>query len=323
MSYLIPKGPYSRLKIYKVAVSTPEDKIRQNTSDFNYEVTLPYTITDVVGMALVEWSFPRDIIPSFYPTTTQLIGNENVDFRLANPDIAAGFTDFTMEFPTKFLTYLEPSDNASSYIDVLETLLNEAISANPVWAGKVKITVLPQAFQATLMIISNIDITLPATTTTTMTLLFASGPNSATSAHLEMGWPVKADYVSSSTLFFTNNGSQGFESPAPTQLRVAKYLDVFVKESSSKPLQRIFVRDSNYITNIFSTEGVNRFTIDTDNPARKLTNLHIRLRYEEKGDPGDFIGKPILIPHNLTFHIISLVDENHANPSYVKQSLTY
>jgi hypothetical protein len=323
MSYVTPIGPNSRLKIYKVAVSTPEDKVVQNKSDFNYEVILPYTITDVVGIALVEWSFPKDIIPSFYPTTTKLTGNEHVDFRLANTDIAAGFTDFTMEFPTKFLTYSDPSDSASSYIEVLSSLMNEAINANPVWAGKVKITVLPQVFLATLIVISNIDITLPSTTTTTMTLLFASGPNSATSAHLEMGWPVKADYVSSSTLFYVNTGSQAFESPAPTQLRAAKYLDVSVKESSLRPLQRIFVRDSNYVTNIFSTEGINRFTIDTDNPARILNKLHISLRYEGEGDPGDFIGKPILIPHAMTFHIISLVDENHANPSYVKQSLTY
>ena len=56
MSYLFPKGPNARYKIYKVSVSTPEDKVLQNTSDFNYEVELPYAITDVVGMSLVEWT---------------------------------------------------------------------------------------------------------------------------------------------------------------------------------------------------------------------------------------------------------------------------
>ena len=325
MSYILPKSLNSRLKIYKVSVSTPEDKIVQNTSDFDYEVTLPYQINDVIGMALVEWSFPKDIIPSFYPTTTRLTGNKSIDFRLENIDVANGPQDFSVEFPTKYLSYDNPSDSASSYIEVLAQLMNDAISASPGWKDLVRISVVPSALRATILIVSNIDITLPATTFTQLTLLFNSGPNSDTSAHLEMGWPVKADYTSSSTLFYLNTGAQALESPSPVKLRSAKYIDVFVKESSQKPLQRVFVRDDNYITNIFSTTGVNRFSIDTDNPPRIIKKLHISLRYQGAGDPGSFIlnNTPILIPHSFTFHIISLVSEENKNPTYVKQSLTY
>lgn len=322
MSYLYPKGPNSRFKIYKVAVSTPEDKVLQNTSDFNYEVTLKNAITDVVGISLVEWSFPNDIIPSFYPTTTNLTGNNMLDFSLFNPDIWPVAENFQVRFPTKFFKYQNPGDPASDYTVALAQLMNTAIDANPNWTGKVRITVPPQALQGTLLIVSNTDVTLPPTTTTELKLLFASGPNTAVNSAEAMGFLVQ-DYTSSSNIIYLNNGSQVIESPRPVNLRAANYIDVFVEESNLKPLQRIFVDDDNYTTNIFSTEGVNRLSIDTDNPPRRLDKLHISLRYEGEGDPGNFLTTPILVPHALTFHIISLVDENQRNPSYVKQSLTY
>ena len=103
MSYLFPKGPNARYKIYKVSVSTPEDKVLQNTSDFNYEVELPYAITDVVGMSLVEWSFPRDVIPSFYPTTTNLVGNIYLDFRLEKPGYRRSSWRFHRVLPYEIL----------------------------------------------------------------------------------------------------------------------------------------------------------------------------------------------------------------------------
>lgn len=322
MSYLYPKGPNSRLKIHKVAVSTPEDKILQNTSDFNYEVNLKYAITNVVGIALVEWSFPRDVIPSFYPTTTKITGNNMLDFELFNPDIAPLPQQFSVRFPTKFLSYQNPGDPSSDYTVVLSQLMNQAIDSVVLWRDRVRITVPPQPLFSTVMIVSTIDTTLPPSTSTQLKLLFASGPNTGVNASEPMGFEL-LDYTSSTTLVYLNNGSQVIESPRPTRLRAANYIDVFVAEANQQPLQRVFVRDENYTTNIFSTEGVNRLAIDTDNPPRRIDKLHISLRYQSEGDPGDFLTDPILIPHAMTFHIISLVDENHANPSYVKQSLTY
>ena len=161
MSYLFPKGPNARYKIYKVSVSTPEDKVLQNTSDFNYEVELPYAITDVVGMSLVEWSFPRDVIPSFYPTTTNLVGNIYLDFRLENPDIAGVPGDFTAYYPTKYLAYQLPGDPSSDYTKVTEKIMNEAIAADPLWKDRVNIAFAPQAGNTTVLICSTTDITLP------------------------------------------------------------------------------------------------------------------------------------------------------------------
>lgn len=322
MSYLFPKGPNSRLKIHKVAVATPEDKILQNTSDFNYEVDLEYAITNVVGMSLVEWSFPRDVIPSFYPTTTTITGNNTLDFSLYNPDIAPNPETFTVVFPTKYFFYQDPADPSSDYTQALSNLMNNAISANPTWAFKVYITTPAQVVNGTLIIVSTIDLTLPSTSTTELKLLFASGPNTAVNPSESMGFDIQ-DYTSNTSTVYLNNGAQVIESPRPTRLRALNYMDVFVEESNQKPLARVFVKDDNYTTNIYSTEGINRLAIDTDNPPRRIDKLHIALRYEEAGDPGDFLNSPILVPHSLTFHIISLVDENESNPSYVKQNLTY
>lgn len=322
MSYVFPKGPNSRLEIHKVAVSTPEDKIQKDSSDYNYEVTLDYAITNVIGISLVEWSFPRDVIPSFYPDTTKLDGNNTIDFELFNPDIAAAPQLFTSYFPTRFLNYQSPGKPQDDYSTVVGQIINREIAKNATWKDKVVVTCVPQSLLGTFLVCSTIDLTLPATTTTQLKLLFASGPNTRTNASGPMGFDV-ADYTSSQTLVYLYNGSQAIESPNTTNLRAANYVDVTVTESNLKPLQRIFVRDDTYTTNIFSTEGINRLSIDTDNPPRRIDKLHIQLRYENFDDPGDFTDAPILIPHAMTFHIISLVDENHANPSYVNQNLTY
>lgn len=323
MSYLFPKGPNNRLKIYKIPVSTPENKTLQNGSDFNYTVDLPYTITNVVGIALVEWSLPRDMVPSFYPPTTRLPGNNKLDFRLFNPDIAAAPADFTATFPTKFFQYQDVQDPSFDYTVAVQQLMNAAIDADPVWAGKVRIMCSPQSLNQTLLETATVDQALPANSSTSLGLLFASGPNSGQAANEAMGWPTKADYFSSPTFFYLRSGTQSLESPAPTQLRVSNYLDVFVEESSVRPLKRIFVQDNNYTSNIYNSEAINRFTVDLDNPPRLLRQLHISIRFENQGDPGDFMANPIIVPHALTFHIVSLVDENQPNPTYVNQSMTY
>lgn len=323
MSYTFPKGPHSRLKVYKVAVSTPENKTLQNTSDFNYTVDLPYGIQNVVGMSLVEWSLPRDIIPTFYPTTTRLVGNNKLDFRLENTDISPLPADFTVTFPTKYFFYQDPTDPTLDYTVAVTTLMNQAIAANPTWAGKVSISCVAESYNQTLIAISTIDLGLPANSTTTLTLLFATGPNSDSAANLVMGFPTKTDVVSSATLFQLKSGTQVIESPTSVQLRSANYIDVYVEESNLQPLQRIFVRDPNYTTNIYASEGVSRLSVNIDNPPRKIDQLHIRLRYQDEGDPGDFLASPIIVPHAFTFHIISLVDEQESVPTYVQQNLTY
>lgn len=321
-AYLFPKGPHSRLKLYKVGVSTPENKILQNGSDFNYSVELPYTIHDVVGISLVGWSLPRDIIPSFYPTTTRLQGNNKLDFSLLNTDIAPAARVFSVQFPTRFYLYESLAEPSLDYTVALQKLMQAAVDADPVWKDRVFLGVLAQPLRSTFILVATVDPSLPANSSTTLTLLFQSGPNAAEAANLAMGFP-KADVVSApvSVALFS---AQIVESPSPVRLRAVNYIDVIVEESPLRPLQRIFVEDETYVTNTYSSGGgVNDLHIDLDNPPRRLERLNIKLRYQREGDPGDFSTNPIIVPHSLTFDIVSLVDENRATPSYVQQSMTY
>ena len=323
MSFVQPKSEFNRYKVDKISVATPWDKVIQTGGDFTYEVALPNAITDVVGMAIVEFTFPTDIIPTFFPTTTKLTGNNKLDFSLENTDIAPGPANFSVTFPTKFFAYENIANPSTSYTKNMEELINNAISQNATWKDKVYVTVVPSANFQTLLAISTIDILLPATSTTTMRLLFASGPNTLESAYYAMGFDTKTDVASSVTLFYLNNTTQTIESPSATRLRVAQYIDIFVEESDVRPLQRVFIEDPGYVTDYFSTEAVNRLTLNVNSPPRRIDKLHISLRYETYNDPGEFLGSPILVPHAMTFHIFSVVDENTAIPEYAHKKLSY
>lgn len=323
MSFIQPNSVFNRYKVDKISVATPWDKVIDSCGDFTYEVALNTAITNVVGMAVVEYSFPEDIIPTFFPTTSKITGNNKLDFSLENTDITPGVTVFTVTFPMKYFAYENIANPSTSYTYNLEQLLNNAISQDPTWKGKVYVTVVPSANFQTLLAISVTDVSLPASSTTTMRLLFASGPNTLESAFYSMGFDTKTDVVSSTTLFYLNNTTQTIESPSPTRLRAAQFIDIFVEESDVRPLQRVFIEDPAYVSDKFSTDGVNRLTLNVNSPPRRIDKLHICLRYEKFGDPGNFAGSPIIVPHAMTFHIFSIEEENTQIPNYAHKSLSY
>jgi len=324
MAFFSPRSSHFRYVVNKVDVATPWDKVVQNTSDFTYTAKIPKPLQNVVGMALVGYTFPNEIVPSFYPNTTSITGNNAVDFSLENTDIAALPATFSVFFPTRYFSYenlITPND---AYVNALSKIMNSAIQNDPVWKDQVFITVVPTASYATLIAVSTIGTGLPSTSSTTLRLLFASGPNSVNSAFFAMGWNTKTDIVSSKTIFYLNNETQIIESESQTRLRAAQYFDVFVDQSDKNPLARIFVKDSNYITNYFATDAVNRLTVNTSSVPRRIDELTIRLRYENFGDPGDFLSSPIIVPHGLSFHIFTLEDENYHLPHYAKeQKMTF
>lgn len=323
MAYLQPLNNDYYIKVYKTSVGTPLNKTQQGASDFTYEAQLPEVIDDVIAIELVEWSLPSDIIPTFYPTTTQVAGNNKLDFTLTNTDISGTAGSFTVTFPTKYYMYENYNDPNRDYNVIVAKLMNEAIDANPTWAGKVRITLVPQAFYNTLFIVSTVGSGLPTSSTTTLRLLFATGANSATSSYKVMGWTSKVDVTSSASLLSLPVGSQAISSPSIVQLRVALFLDVYVLESPQKPMARIFFTEVAYIQNEYATEAIAGFEIDKDNPPRRLDKLNIRLRYQNDLDPGAFSDGEIIAPHYFTFHIISLKNEISSKPKWVRQSLAY
>lgn len=323
-SFVFPKSSTdSYIRVYKIPVSTPFNKQFKGEGDFNYELTLPERVDNVVGLKLVDWSFPRDMIPTFWQQTTTLAGNNKLDFRLTNTDISATPGDFTAVMPTRYLDYQNAIDSTRDYKVTIGRLMNAAIAADPVWANRVFVNLVQDSQQRSLLIVSTTDTSLPAGSSTALTLRFASGPNAAESIWYTMGFNVQSDVTSSTTYYALPPGVQSLISPGAVRLRGSRYMDIFIDESSQKPGQRVFFAEAGYATNSIWSDGVFRFEFDQDNPPRTIEKLHIRVRYEDNTDPGRFLSGPILAPHYFTIHIFTLQDSIAPRPVYLKQNLSY
>ena len=305
MSFL-PKHGFSSYKIQKLNVST-RNKADVNASDLEYEVALPEAITNVISITLVDYSFPSYIFAAFQSK------NDTLDFSLQNPSINGGLpTIFSVVFPHTYMDY-QNIKKSSSYIDILETLINDAISSNPTWNGKVDVTLLwGNNFESFFLI----DTISPlASDSTVMTLLFSSGPNKDKSAYMQMGFLPDID-VSSIPILYLSLPSQIIQAPLETNLKQNKFIDVYVDEIGSEPIKRIFSKNESYATNFFSTENILSLDVITNNPPRNIDKLHIKIIPDTVLDTRPF-------PHAFTFHIVSLDNGVLSIPTYVKQRLSY
>ena len=321
MSFIFPTSVNSYVRVYKLPVSTPTDKTNPTASDFNYEVVLPRELDNVLGLKLVDWSFPRDMIPTFWTQTSTLAGNNKLDFSLTNASIGTGI--FTITFPTRYLDYQNFLDPTRGLLTVTTDLMNAAIDLDPTWNGRVSVALTADSQQRSLFMVSTLDPTLPSGSNTVLSLLFLSGPNASESVWNTMGFNAQADYSSTTTYYVLPPGVQSLLSPSSVKLRGSHYIDVFVDESPQKPQQRIFFTEAGYTTNSIISDGVFRFEFNQNQPQRKLAKLNIHLRYEGNLDPGRFLSGPITAPHSLTFHFLCLYDSVTATPTYVKQNLSY
>lgn len=309
------------VRVLKVPVST-NDKTSLSASDFNYEIKLPEVIDNVIGFKLVQWSFSRDVIPTFYPPTTKLAGNDRLDFRLTNPTISIVPGDFTVtNLPTKYFNYEDRDDVNRDLVLVITKLMQAEVDANPVWAGKVQVGLVPDTQLRSLFFIFTLDSALPSTK---LTLLFASGPSGERNIEGTLGFDRVDVDSSNSTFYGLPLNVEMLLSPYPTRLRPSDYLDVFVDESPQMPMQRIFFDDPLRAHNSISTQGFHRIELDTERPPRRLDRLHIRIRYRNNIDPGEFIGgRVVKMPNSMTFHFFTLNDSNTSRPDYIKQDLSY
>lgn len=320
MTFVQPIGDSSYIKTHRVGINSRIDKVNDNASDFNYRVRLPNDIQDVIGIAVTSWDIPFDAAPSFYPSTPKVVGIDSLDFSLENSDIVAGAQSFSVKWPIKYYVYASPTNPSTDYTTTLELLMNNAIQANATWKDKVHIGTTTHPMNNTIIICSTIDISLPSTSSTTLKLLFASGPNSETASNISMGF-AKLDYTSSVNTLYIRNGGQAIESPFTTNLRPFPYIDIFVRQSNRRPLKRLYIDDEFY-TRTRSPEGIHQVNIDTDNPPHRLTHLDIALRYPNQIDPGNYISPTLST--SIGFTILQLANEVTGSvPSYINQTLSW
>lgn len=324
MAFIWPNSEDFYVRVYKLPISTPLDKSTQTQGDFDFEVRLPERIQNVIGIKLVEWSFPRDLIPTFYPPTSKLTGKDRLDFRLFNPDISPVPADFTVALPVpRNFNYQDYQDPTRDFVEVLSRLMTMKVLTNPTWAGRVSVGLVPDSFQRTLILVSTSDQTLPPGSSTQLTLRFLSGPSGERNVYDVLGFD-RVDVSSTTTYYQLPPGIQSILSPRSTDLRASDYIDVYVDESPQKPLQRVFFDDPAFTRNAISAQGTFRFEVDQDRPPRTIDKLHVRIRYENGIDPGTFLKElPIIVHHNMTFHFFTLQDSNTSKPDYIKQNLSY
>lgn len=307
------------VRVTKLSVSNTKDNTSQLPGDFNFEIQLPDALNNVIGFKLVEWSFSRDMVPTFYPEMTNLAGRDSLDFRLTNPEISPVPGDFTVYFPPIAYDYENLDEVERDITRELSVRMQEEIYLNPAWQEQVIVFALPDYAQLrTHLVVANSDPSLP---TTKLTLLLKSGPSGEKNAAEALGFD-RDDVESNRDEPGLETYEESLISPYPMKLRISDYLDVFVDESPQKPMQRIFFNDRNRIHGV-APIGSNRVEIDTDQPPRRLERLHIRIRYKDNLDPGKYVDDDLKLFTSqkcMTFHFFTL---EKSRPNYLNQDLSF
>jgi hypothetical protein len=166
--------------------------------------------------------------------------------------------------------------------------MNSAINLNPTWKGKTRLNTLKSPDQKTVVFSSVNDTSLPSTSVTSFSFLFGTGPNVDKSANLQMGF-LPSDVSSSSTVIYTGSPTHAIQSQFPTLLRPFTYININVKQSDQKPLQRVFVEDSAY-NSIYFQRKLTRtsFEVGAANNLR-VKRLDVSITYPDGTQPAEYI----------------------------------
>jgi hypothetical protein len=321
MSLELPNSSDSYLRSDEVYVDSTTDKGNALDTDFTYTVVLKQIFQQMIGLQLTSWDIPYDIAPSFYPAGLRVTGINSVDFQLENPDIQVGRQLFSMTWPTKYYTYTNTTNPEADYNVTLARLMNDAISTRLLWDGRVEVGTFRHPLGNTILTINTVDNTLPLGSTTEMKLLFLTGASTDSAANVQMGFPVKADYTSSPSTFYSGSTEQSIQSPDTTVLRPFPYVDISVDQADKTPVRRIFLESNQYTRVDSATSSFNELRISTQDTTRRLQRLNIKIRYPNGANPENYVSSAI--PHKLGFTVISLSGEVAAIPGYVNQNIVY
>jgi hypothetical protein len=141
-----------------------------------------------------------------------------------------------------------------------------------------------------------------------VSLLFASGPNEASSMHRFLGFD-KVDTIPDPIY-------GGILGTFPVNLNPLRYVDVTVREIPEfKPLARVYLNHHDYTRPTNQLPKCVRYLKD---PVDRLDSITVSLRLED----GMRLATPIDPSHFLEFEILSLESTNNI-PSWVHQEFSY
>ena len=308
--------------VTKIPINSAE-KNNKEDSNFDYDIDLPFSqeLQRVLGIELVGHNFKFNMVPSFYPRNVQkhILGRNILDFTLENPDISATPGVFSITYPTLFFVYTATATIRADYLEQSQSLVTEAIQANPTWRDKVRILFVPEGNKRTVIVVQTIDPLLPAGSTTKMTLKFLTGPNEKSSPHQAMGFP-KEDIESDNTTFtLPIPEDQVLLSPNQTNLSPFRYVDIIVKNSQFKPLARVYFQSGRYSVP-YIDPWVTRVRLQNSDPIKKLKTIEIRLEFEGGFTPGDYGVLDFNGEHDLLLHFFTLETEIQRIPEWINQN---
>lgn len=258
----------------------------------DYRVKLNKVVEDVIGIELTAYAVPSSLTPTFLSGT-----NDTVDFSLS----AGALTKtFTARWPSQSYTYQNVDNPYLSYVNGLAQILGAAVAFDPDFG-------LNGPNFAFFFSVADVglktDIRVSGTGITEFRLLFASGPNAAEAANVQMGFPTAVD---------TAAGVTEIVSPQAVKLDIYTRVDITVDEFAElRPLDVVYNTNSAYFGTIYNDKNVTRTQLLTQ-PLRRLEFMTIRLRIN---------GVPVVDTprnaHSLTFTVFSL-SKDIALPKWAK-----
>lgn len=298
----LPGNKQGDYYIYSTRVSTNNLFEGPEPGEYSYKVNLPQQIENVIGIELTEWTFPQSLVPPFAFKDT---------FQITMKDSAAVLPDktFTITIPNVYYTYVYPSSPPNSYVDALQTILNDAIVDDIDYGDKAVFTVSALTDERTAITLTTI---FPGYTDGQIEfdLLFTS-IDETLSPYAIMGFSY-LDYSSSSQSNISGIQTiQNITGPEPINLNQFRYVNINLQEIKNefKPFARIYLRNQQGSTTRNNSYAPVRFL---QQPIRTLDTLHIDIKLENGESPQSFAA------HDLTFNVFALSPENSA-PDHVKQ----
>lgn len=290
------KSNSNYIKITRLYISS-SDRTASSPSTYDYFINLDRHVQYCVGFEITGYNFPTAIAPTFVPAKNTFRGNNKLDF-----SIKAGVTTvFTVTWPSNQFAYQNNAVPYLSYVDALQQLLNQAIVSDPVFGSGAP----NEAFFSTVAdpnLVTSLSVS--GAGVLGFAFLFASGPNSANSAHLPMGYP-KADTVTALSSV----------SPGLTQLNPFRFIDINIDAAREfSPLKRVYISDQQSYGSVRNDLDITRTRLLSTQPVRILERLHVTITLENGELPPD-----TGLEHDFTLTVFSVQNEITL-PSWLNQT---
>lgn len=302
MPLLDAKSEHVYIKSDKLFISSDD---RESGTNFDYTFLTNSNIQNVIALELTGYNFPSQIAPTFIAATANAPGNNIIDFQIYRSPFPRDLISVSM--PEKKYTYENLLNTTESYISALQRVIQAAFDADATWGGLLTVTVYRNTDNKT-----EINVYSTSSLVDEIKIIFNTGVNSANAAYSVMGFE-NADYTFTA---LPDGFNHYLISPNSTDLDPFKFVDIFIDDCEFSPFARVYLQDDYYGTT--SNElNVTRTRLFSSKPIRNFRRIGIKIRLLNNTVPPD-----VSKPNDLVLNVLSLNNEIHEIPEWVKQSFS-